>query len=146
MPGIFIPEFDTKFPDDFVLDDFLQPLENSRAAREFSGNSGQYLVLEFRYRYSTGIPYDFELFLILILALILNCSTVVLNYHKSLEDLLLRSVTQGGNTSGSGHWIKNSGSSDETRRNSRSFPYMYESSSLSELETFCSSPHCIVCM
>ena len=38
MPGIFIPEFDTKFPNDFVLDDFLQPLENSRAAREFSGN------------------------------------------------------------------------------------------------------------
>ena len=29
MPGIFIPEFDTKFPNDFVLDDFLQPLENS---------------------------------------------------------------------------------------------------------------------
>ena len=61
MPGIFIPEFDKKFPNDFVLDDFLQPLENSRAAREFSGNlpensftgSGQYwnsgigTVLEF---------------------------------------------------------------------------------------------------
>ena len=105
-------------------------------------------VLEFRYRYSTGIPYDFELILILIL--ILNCSTVVLNYHKALEDLLLRSVTQESNTSGSGHWIKNSGfsdetRSDETRRNSRSFAYMYESLSMCELETFCSSPHCIVC-
>ena len=63
-----------------------------------------------------------------------------MNCHKHLDDLLLRSVTQEGNTSGSGHWIKNSGSSDETRRNSRSFPYIYESSSLSELETFCSSP------
>eukprot|EP01043_Picozoa_sp_COSAG02_P008748 COSAG02_NODE_286_length_25649_cov_13.411272_1_plen_98_part_00 len=34
------------------------------------------------------------------------------NDGKSLEDLLSRSVTQEGNTSGSGHWIKNSGSSD----------------------------------
>ena len=107
--------------------------------------AGENRRLEFRYRYSTGIPYDFELILILILILILNCSTVVLNCHKHLDDLLLRSVTQEGNTSGSGHWIKNSGSSDETRRNSRSFPYMYESSALSELETFCSFLQCMIC-
>ena len=82
---------DTKFPNDFVLDDFLQPLENSRAAREFSG------------------------------------------------------ILPENSFTGSGHWIKNSGSSDETRRNSRSFPYMYESSALSELETFCSFPDCTIC-
>ena len=66
------------------------------------------------------------------------------DYHKSLEDLLLRSVTQEGNTSGSGHWIENSGSSDETRRNSSSFPYMYESSSLHELAILCTSAHYVV--
>ena len=76
---------------EFASVDFLQPLENSRAAREFSGNLPE------------------------------NSFT------------------------GSGHWIKNSGSSDETRRNSRSFPYMYESSALSELETFCSFLQCMIC-
>ena len=39
---------------------------------------------------------------------------------------------------GSGHLIKNSGSCDETRRNSSSFPYMYESLSLHELAILCS--------
>ena len=48
-------------------------------------------------QYGTGIPYDFGLILILILILTLNCSTVVLNCHKHLDDLLLRSVTQEGN-------------------------------------------------
>ena len=108
--------------------------------------AGENRRLEFRYRYSTGIHYDFELILILILILILNCSTVVLNCHESLEDLLLRSVTQEGNTSGSGHWIENSGSSDETRRNSRSFPYMYESLSMCELGISCHSVNSVVCI
>ena len=46
---------------------------------------------------------------------------------------------------GSGHLIKNSGSSGETRRNSSSFPYIYESSSMHELAILCSSAHYIVC-
>ena len=135
MPGIFIPEFDTKFPNDFVLDYFLQPLENSRAAREFSGNlqlqselgiSTIWRVLNrLREQITIFIPDD-------------------LNSDWSWTG---QGVTQHENSfTGSGHWIENSGSSDETRRNSRSFPYMYESLSLCELETFCSSPHCIECM
>ena len=43
------------------------------------------------------------------------------------------------------HLIQNSGSSDETRRNSSSFPYMYESLSLYELEILRTSSDCIVC-
>ena len=43
------------------------------------------------------------------------------------------------------HLIQNSGSSDETRRNSSSFPYMYESLSLHKLSILCSSDHYIVC-
>ena len=35
--------------------------------------------------------------------------------------------------------IKNFGSSDETRRNPRCFPYMYESLSMYELAILCSS-------
>ena len=73
------------------------PFPPQRLTREFASVAeGGFLkfwaVLEFRYRYSTGIPYDFELILILILILILNCSTVVLNCHKHLDDLLLRSA------------------------------------------------------
>ena len=45
---------------------------------------------------------------------------------------------------GSGHLIKNSGSCDETRRNSSRFPYMYESSSLHELAILCSYANSIV--
>ena len=61
-----------------------------RLTREFASVAeGGFLkfwaVLEFRYRYSTGIPYDFELILILIVILILNCSTVVLNYTYVVE-------------------------------------------------------------
>ena len=67
-------------PVPYVLTRVIQDAQ-SRKSLARAPAAGENRRLEFWYRYSTGIPYDFELILILIL----NCSTVVLNYTYVVE-------------------------------------------------------------
>jgi len=94
-----------------------------------------------------------NLILILILMLSAECSQLYGRCrHNAVNCMRTLSPAEAPRARGSRagrprilHLIKNSGSSGETRRNSSSFPYIYESSSMHELAILCSSAHYIVC-